>query len=818
MKQLISLLFILFVPFLSFSGIVKGDVKDKNGQALSFSSILVRNSTIGTTANVKGQYSFQLNKGSYILICQHIGYKSVEKSITVTEAELTIDFELEEQQYNLKDVEVKAGEDPAYQIIRNAIKAREQHLNEIKRFQCEVYIKGQLKLRDFPKKFLGQRVDFEDGDSSKKKMLFLSESVAKYSVDQPNKTKIEVLSTKVSGNSDGFGFANPQVVSFYENIISLGSGLNPRGFISPISDNALNYYRYKFEGTYYENGKEINHIKVIPKRTYEPLFNGYIDIIEDEWRIHSVALELLKTSQMQFLDTLKISQLYVQANNLSVIKQQVIYPAGKIFGFDFHGSFVQVYDKFDLNPNFPKGFFNSTFLKVYDSANKKPMAYWDSTRPLPLLDEEVKDYKKKDSLEQVRKDPKYLDSLDRKANKPSAMGILLTGYNYSKRRAKLNIHFDALLDAVNYNTVEGAVVNISPNINKTYEGRRSWTISPTIRYGFSNQRFNAHISGNYNFGKKYFNSLNLSFGRKVFQFNNAQPITPRSNTYSTLYWKNNFMKIYEAVFARVGFSKGIGDGVTINGNVQYQDRSSLENTTDYSWRKMDGKYFTPNYPVELTDHNIPRHQALTATIGLTWQPGSRYIELPDRKFNIGSKYPTLGLNVTQGLKDVAGSDVDFIKWRFAVTDNFNLKLGGRLNYRLAAGGFLNNSSAFLPDYTHYIGNQQSISSDFLNSFQLMGYYQFSNTAKFYTTAHVEYHLNGLLTNKIPLLKKWNWFFVTGTNSLYINSNTYHSEVFFGIENILKIFRIDYVYGFEKGNNLHGFRFAMPFLVTGNRED
>jgi hypothetical protein len=798
---------------------VTGTIKNSKGEILPFASVLVKHSTIGTTANSKGVFSIQLAPGNYTLVCQHVGYKSAEKQVKVGDKELVTDFNLEEQQYNLKDVEIRSGaEDPAYQIIRNTIKNREKHLKEIRRFQCEVYLKGQLKLRDYPKKILGQKVDFEDGDTGKRKMLFLSESVARYSVEQPDKMKIEVLSTRVSGNSDGFGFANPQVVSFYENIISLGSGLNPRGFISPVSNNALNFYRYKFEGTYFENGREVNHIKVIPRRDYEPLFNGYIDIIEDEWRIHSVQLQLLKKSQMQFLDTLNIDQLYVPAKNVWVIKQQVVYPAGKFLSFDFHGSFVQVYDKFDLDPKFEENFFNNTILKIYDSANKKTMQYWDTVRPIPLLDEELKDYRKKDSLEQVRKDPKYLDSLDRRSNKPSVTGLLLTGYSYSRRKSKMNISFDALLDMVNYNTVEGVAVNFSPTISRSYEGRRSWSLSPTIRYGFSNERFNAHITASYNFGKKYFNNVNASFGRKVFQFNNAQPVSPRSNTYATLYWRNNFMKIYEAAFARVGYSTGLGDGFNINFNIQYQDRIPLENTTNYSWRKLDNAPFSANYPVEIAAENIKPHQAFTAGVGLSWQPGSRYVEVPGRKFSIGSQYPTFGLSVTQGIEGLAGSDVQFTKWRFSVSDNLNLKLGGRINYRLAAGGFLNADKLFIPDYQHFQGNQQSIAAPYLSSFQLMNYYGFSTTAKLFTTAHLEYHLNGLITNKIPVIKKWNWFLLTGTNSLYINKNSYHAEVFFGIENILKVFRVDYIYAFEKQQNIHGIKFSMPFLVTGNRED
>ena len=98
--------------------------------------------------------------------------------------------------------------------------------------------------------------------------------------------------------------------------------------------------------------------------------------MEDEWRIQSVQIKLLKEQAMQLIDTLVLEQLYVPAaGNVWVIKSQVLYPSGKIFGFDFWGIFLQVYDKFNLNPTFKKKFFDHTILKFEDSANKKTMAY-----------------------------------------------------------------------------------------------------------------------------------------------------------------------------------------------------------------------------------------------------------------------------------------------------------------------------------------------------------------------------------------------------------------------------------------------------------
>ncbi|MEO8173631.1 MAG: DUF5686 and carboxypeptidase regulatory-like domain-containing protein [Sediminibacterium sp.] len=815
MKPLLILSMAVFASLSVFAATISGTIKDKNGTLLPFSSILVKGTTQGVSANSKGVYAVQLQPGEYTLVCQYIGHKTIEQKIKVGSTDETLDFELEAQQYNLKDVEVKSGgEDPAYAIIRKAIAKREEHLKEIKKFQCEVYIKGQMQLRSYPKSFFGQKVDFEDGDTSKRKMIFLSETIARYSVQLPEKHKVEVLSTKVSGRTGGFGLSDPQIISFYENNISVGEGLNPRGFISPIANGALSFYKYKFEGTFFESGKEVSRIKVIPRRAYEPLFNGYINIIEDEWRIQSVDLFLLREQQMQYLDTLRIQQLYVPSgNNIWVIKNQVIYPAGKLFGFDFFGTFVQVYDKFDMDPAFKPKFFDHTIIKFFDSSNKKSAAYWDSIRPLPLLTEEIRDYKKKDSLEQVRKDPRYLDSLDKKRNKITIGGVLFTGQSYSVRKRKEFISFNSLLGSLNYNTVEGAVVSFAPGYRRRFEGRNSIFITPDIRYGITNGHLNPSISMGYFFGKKYQQGITISGGRNVYQFNNANPITPRINTLTTLLFAKNYMKIYEANFFRANYNTGVGNGINVSAAFQFQDRFPLENLSDpVTWKKNPAQPLTPNYPTDLASVNMPRNQAATMSVGISWRPGMDYIELPDRKFGIGSKYPTLSATLTKGINGFLGSDIDYTKWRIGISDELDLKLGGTFNYNVNVGGFFDAAKTFIPDYQHYLGNQTIFASRELASFQLAPYYKYSNTAKFNIAAHAEYHLNGLLTNKIPGFKKLNWYFVTGVNALHVDKGTDYYELLFGIENILKVIRVDFVQGFEKGGGRpSGFRLALPFF-------
>jgi hypothetical protein len=95
----------------------------------------------------------------------------------------------------------------------------------------------------------------------------------------------------------------------------------------------------------------------------------------------------------------------------------------------------------------------------------------------------------------------------------------------------------------------------------------------------------------------------------------------------------------------------------------------------------------------------------------------------------------------------------------------------------------------------------------------MPYYTHSNKENFYSTAHVEYHLNGFLTNKIPLFNKLNIFIVTGSNFLYLPTYDNYFEAFVGLENILKVGRIDFVKSFSKtGANTAGIRYTFAGIT------
>jgi len=813
-----SLLFFLIISSFTVSAQkINGTVKDTEGHILPFATILVKGTPSGVTANNRGEYSISLLPGKYSLDCRYVGYASQEKQVVLGAENETVNFVLPIQQLTLKEVIIKEGsEDPAYAVIRQAIKKRRFYQTQVKAFQAQVYIKGIIKLRNLPQRILGQKIPEEDKkymglDSSGKGIIYLSESVTKVSAQEPDKFKLEVVSSRVSG-SNGFGFDFPAFISFYDNNVNVfATQLNPRGFVSPIADDALNFYKYKFLGSFFEDGNEVDVIKVMPKRNYEPLFSGIINITENDWRIYSCNLMLTKTSQLEVLDTLEISQLHTPVEkNVWRIKDQVLHFSFNQLGLSAEGDFVNVYSDYNLDPHFPKGYFNRVVIKYDTSVNKKTHSYWDSIRPVPLEPEEIKDYRTKDSAFAVRNDStaKNIDSLRKKQGRVKVWQILWSGVNRTHYSLKnpYQVTFDPLLKTLQYNTVEGLAINPSLVISK-YEEKWNTNVDfiADVRYGFNNRHLNPWAGFKFS-SKDTFDpdqkmkhqSFYVAGGKRVSQFFKENDLTGLANSVGTLLYGQNDMKIYENYFAKTGFSKRWESGVKFLVEGEYEDRLPIENTTDFILNKKWLYRFTPNYPVQILDSQFIRHQAVLLHATLSIKPGQRYIQFPKYKIAIGSKYPTFTLDYTKGIKNIFGSDVDYDKWMLNVADNVNLKLAGSIKYSVTLGGFLNNRSVFAQDYKDFYTSFSHIAGEYVKSFQNLDYYDFSNTSSFYSEFHFEHHANGLLTNKIPLIKKLNWNLVEGANALYVNPNTKYAEVFVGLENIFKIFRVDIVSAFQNG--------------------
>jgi hypothetical protein len=761
MKQPFFIILLLLLTSTIFAQDVtlSGKITDAAGNAVPFATVYVRNTTKGTSANSEGGYTLNLKPGQYDVQYRAMGYKQESHRVDL-KANQSIDVVLKAEDYQLKEVSIRAGaEDPAYAIIRKAIKKRKTYLNEVDAYTCEVYIKGLQKLLAAPKKFLGldvQKMARENGlDSNRRGIVYLSESQSKYSFMRPDKVHEELISSKVSGSNRAFSFnrASDMQVNFYENLQVWG-GLSNRPLISPIADNALSYYKYKYAGTTIENGETINKIQIIPRSDYDPCFSGYIYILEDSWRIQGLDLYITKKANINFVDTLKVSEQFFPVNGNAWMPASLKFEfTGGLFGFKIGGYFISLYKDYDIDPKLDRKQF-AEVLRITKGVNKKDSTYWEQERPIPLTDEEKTDYKKKAVLAAKRESKPYLDSLDKEHNKLSVGKLLIGGYNHRNRYDHESYNFNSLLSSVSYNTVEGFALGYGGSFTKQIDSvnDRYINVYGKVQYGFSNKLFNASGGVTLPVGSA---TLNLGGGSDVVDMNNREPISSFMNTAYTLLNRQNFEKLYQKQYASATISKRIYGGWQVSAGAEWADRKYLSNTTDYSFFHPKGHEFTSNNPLspDVDVPLFPENQSFKVNVRTTYDFSNRYETYPTGRRYVPSKYPTIGLSFTKAVKNIFGSDADYNLVSADISKS-DIPMGfyGKTSFYVGAGKFFDTKSIYYIDYRHFSGNQVLFYQGGINKFLLLDYYRFSTGDK-YLEGHLEHNFSGLVTNMIPLIRK-----------------------------------------------------------------
>lgn len=821
-----KLLFFLAVLMLALqaSAQVRGTVKDTKGEALPFVSIYVQGTTNGTTSNMKGEYSLSLEKDTYQLVFQFIGYKQKVETVKVGSTPIKLDVVLMEESIELTQVEVKANaEDPAYPIIRKAIEKRDYYRKQVESFICEVYIKGNVKILEAPKKLLGKDVGDMDGmlDTTGSGIVYLSESVSKLYFKQPDKYKEIMESSLVSGNNQGFSFNSAQDfnIDFYQNYNMYG-----RNLVSPIADNAMNFYKYRLEGAFVdEGGRLVNKIAVLPKNFADPVFGGHIYIVNDLWNIQSADLFTTGLSaQLPLFDTLTIRQNFVPLEKPDVWRMfsQTFTITGGFFGFKFGGSFTAIYRNYDLHAKLPDKLFTNEVMKVEEGANEKDSSFWNQTRPVPLTSEESVDYVKKDSIRVLKESKPYLDSIDQKANKPE-WGDLLFGYTWQNSWKQRSITMETPINSFQYNLAQGVKLNLGLNYTKYFDKtkERLFKVGGRINYGLADEKTRATTDFTWRYNPKKYAQLRVSGGQDVLQFNELEPIQTLYNTYFTLFSRKNYGRFYDKKFVKTDYQLEIFNGVLAYGFVQFSERSPLKNRTDYSFFYKKKRDFQPNIPISdhLEDDALIQNRGLTVGISLRLRPGQKYVDYPNRKIVLGSDFPDLWLHYRKGVA-AFGSDANFDRLSVTLSkSDITLGIYGVMRFRLEAGSFVNNQRIFFQDYRHFLGNEIHFGNKdyYMYAFKMLPYYAYS-TKKSWFEGHWEHDLKGLLTDKIPGLKKWGWNLVAGANLLYTTEAKDYAEFSLGFDGMGfgRLFRFDVVTSFQRGKH-QGFGYVVGMSLPLN---
>jgi hypothetical protein len=799
-KTYLCIAFFLITFFTQITSVyalkVFGKLTDKSGNALPFATVVVKGTTQGTSTNLEGFYALNLPVGNYTIVYQYIGYQPQTKEVKLQGQDQEINVQLQESPLELDAITIRSnGEDPAYELIRQAQARRKYHLEEeINSYRCNIYTKiFERSTRD------GGSINlFGANKQIKKGVFYLSETLSQLSFEQKNKNHELVLASKVSGDSLGYSYNRANWLNFYQN---QALSMNTRSIISPIAEQAMQYYIYRLENIQVENGKKVYKIRLLPKYKSAPIFTGFLYLLDEQWNIHSIDAHIAPDVVSAF-DSTSIRQVYMPMEG-----KNAWVPFSLTTYFQLYGGAVQAYyhaiaTDYEVNIDFPKDFFGNELLYYKEDAGQKEEQYWEELRPIPLIQEEINDYQKykptapSDSIDEFVIE----DDLDTIPPKTSKKRIHWTSFVFGKTNLsmgeKTKIRLQPLLSMIGFNTIEGW--RLEYNFDFTHQPKLTQELrfTPFFRYGFANEGFQSKLQAAYIWKKKP-GSIRLEGGRYVEQLSGYGVISEPINAAYTLLRGDNYLKLYEKDFLEVQFSQEWFNGFSTSLGAEYAQRRPMVNNTDYKWHNRENINYTSNAPInaELPNTEFAAHEAITLHAAVKIAFRQEYVMRPTGKEVERVRGPELVFAYRKGLGDL---DYDWLMAR--LTQAGDLGVLGRFKFVAEAGTFVNNSKLFFPDFQHFAGNRTFLlQENQAVNFQLMNYYQYS-TQDSYLQGNFTHRFDGLLLSLIPGVRNLKLGLVLEVNYLYTEALPHYTEVGLGIDKILNFFRIDCYHSLNRADN------------------
>ena len=637
--------------------VLHGTITDSSGEPLAYASVYISELRMGTTSNQEGLYEITLPSGTYSITFQFLGYVPVSESVTIISSDIQKDITLNVQYYEIPAVRISAsGKDPAYYIMRKAIGMAPYHLNQVKHYKAEVYIKGGGRIDKLPK-IIERKMRVETNDEQiKEGEYYFTESVNVITFNAPDKYLQQVISSQsnIPVNDEQASPMDYLQASFYQPVIVDMT-------ISPLAPNAFSHYNFEFMGSTSQGDFVIDKVKVTPKRRSQQLFEGVIYIVEDLWAIHSLDLTneniagKVRVKQLytpveegiwmpvshEFIMDLSFIGIRARASYTSAVRYLEVEPDRSLpapagYGIpsvkpsltekvpDNQKNIEEIFAKEELTARDMKRLAklnkgnasyandrdsleireNTTYIIEKDALNKDS-TYWEETRPIPLSEEEVI------SLSVNRPVARHLAHRDStnltisagggsKGKEISPLGKAVKAVLSGKRwypSKNTTVGFDGLIDlrTVSFNTVDGFVAGTGMTLMTKTGNRGRLTVVPSAQYAFSRKRPMWSFTVNMLCNPMTSGTFFMRAGSYSREFSSSG-VNPFINTVSSLLFRENLMKLYNSTYFIAGHRGDLANGLNLNLTAMWERRGTLENTTSFSIMRPDNDY-SVNMPV-----------------------------------------------------------------------------------------------------------------------------------------------------------------------------------------------------------------------------
>ncbi len=823
--------------------VINGIVKDSiTGETLPYVSVMLKGTTIGAMTDDDGRFSLTTSSNDKILSVSYLGYEEKELKVAVGKKNF-FEIALSPSSFEISEVVVKPKkeryskkENPAVAFVKHVIDARESNdPRERDYFSYSRYEKMVFAMNDYhpkPKKnngkagkfdFLNDYVDTLDVGTT---ILPVSEKEKVEGVfyrKDPKAEKTIVLGTKSAGVDEVFSRDGVQQLLnevFREvNIFKNDIPLFLQRFVSPLSTIGPNFYKYYLLDTLEVNGQKCVDLGFVPFVSEGFGFTGHLFVtLDSTYFVKKAILNVPKNINLNFVSGMKIEQTFEKAEDgTRIITKDDINVDFKITekSKGVYARRLNIYSNHSFLPPEDDGIFKeSAPVVTLQDAYRQSDEFWAENRP------EEAGRRKQNTVEmlmaKLRSVPVFYVT-------EKIVKIFTSGYvGTSKVPEKNKFEFGPANTFISGNAIEGARFRVGGTTTTAFSKRLF--LDGYVAYGTKDEKFkyDGLVEYSFNDKKQYrkefpVNSLRFEYMYDINQLGQQYMYTNKDNVF--LAWKRQkdtratYLRQAELTYYREHYN-GVAYGAVL--------RNKKEYSTDYAIfdRMEDDGSITPIKSYKMTELELK----------FRFAPNEKFYQTRNYRYPITFDAPVFTLNHVTAQKGFLGSDFTYNRTDVGIQKRFWFSAFGYIDIIGKAGKVWDK----VPYPLLILPNANLSYTIQPESYTNMNAMEFISDE--YASWDVTYFMNGLILNRLPLVKKLKWREVfsfrgmwgnlTDKNNPFVDSRglylfpegsytfdkTPYMEAGIGIENIFKFLRLDYVwrltYRDHPGIQTKGVRFMM----------
>ena len=786
---IIVILYVLFsLSTYSQTTKVRGVVTDsETNEPVAFANVTFKNTTIGTITNTEGEFFLETRQYCDSVIVSFVGYKPQSKHVKLNSYQ-ELNFNLVPNVFALDEIVVLPTENPAHPILRNIIANKNKHNpNKFDYYSYKLYNKIELDVNNVDDEFKKSRLfknfqfifDYVDTSAVTGKPylpIFITETLSDfYYTKNPEKEREIITASKISGfeNASLSQFTGKmyQDINIYDNYVSV---FEP-GFVSPIADFGLMFYKYYLIDSTFIGNKWCYQISFIPKRKQERTFRGDFWVNDTTFAIVKIQMRMAKEVNINYINDFVAEYEYTTVDDsLWFVKNEKMF-----FDFNlsdkstgFFGKKTTAYNNINLSTPPPDSIteLNENII-VKEDALISDMKFWDANRPMELTPKEKNIYTMVDSIQKV---PIYTTF--------EKIVSMLVMYHYEIGLFQIGPYYKFY----SFNEIEGNRFRFGGETSLKFSN--TYKINAHVAYGDKDNRFKYGLGYIYIFDKNPRVSLEMQYKHDIQQLGQSPNALTEDNFFTSILRRNPNYKLTMVNDFNTTFEKEWFQGFTTK--------------LTYNYKNIESTQYIPFQKSYLTD-TINYNSITTSELILNarYAKNEKFVRGSFNRVSLGTNSPAFTLNLTAGLKNVFDSDYEYYKVNFSVEDKIPMGLFGYLRFIVDAGKLY--GTVPYPLLKLHEGNETYALDKY--AFNMMNYYEFASDV--YGSLFLEHHFQGLFLNKIPVMRKLKWREVVSAKGVIGDLSDKHQSIIdfpeglhkindpyveasIGIENILKLVRVD----------------------------